>query len=80
VSAIRKSIVFELLLLRLFSIMEDENSLAALYFASGELFETADLTSGATNIGIFGLLGYSVSALTGISTWLDGVMALTSNL
>jgi hypothetical protein len=76
---IRKSIVFELLLMPLFSIMEDwKNSLAALYFGSPELLETAGLISEAADVGIFGLLGCSVSGFTGISTGLDGVMALTS--
>ena len=35
-------------------------------------------TFGATDVGICGLLGCSVSGFPGISTWLDGVMTLTS--
>jgi hypothetical protein len=49
-----------------------------LYFGSPALFETAGVISGAPEGGVFDLLGCSVSGFTGISTWLDGVMALTS--
>src|SRR5208283_2286088 len=51
----------------------------AWYFISSALLETAGLISGPPDVSVFGLLGCSVSGFTGISTWVDGVMALTSD-